>query len=138
MSNQDKRSKKEQLSKNKSHERRPKKLSSGLTTIRQQIDRIDEKILALLEQRFSLSVGTVRYKTRLRDKTREKEVFARVAKKTASCEYLNFAFARKIYRLILRESLALEKSWGQEAANNLKPRPKRRTKEETNDRKGIN
>ncbi len=120
MIHRDKPGKKAYKLKNQSDEGQEEMLSSGLHRIRKQVDRVDEKILELLDRRFSLIVETVKYKSRLRDKAREKEVFARVEGKVASCEYLDLAFARKIYRLILWQSLALEKVRAQELARDMK------------------
>lgn len=103
------------------------RLASSLIKVRREIDRVDEEILALLERRFTLAISTVKSKSRLRDKEREKAIIAGLRNKVACSPYLTLPFVKNIYGLIFDQSLALEKRHLKEMAtkrkNNRRKRP---------------
>lgn len=69
-------------------------MTKKLEEIRKEIDMLDEKIIPLLEKRFSLLDPLVPFKPTLRDKKREEEIL----KKTSS------ESVKKIYQEIFLES----------------------------------
>ncbi len=74
---------------------------SPLEEIRTKIDRIDDKIVALLKIRFKLVLKTLKYKTKTIDSTREKQILKRVSKKYNS--------ALPVFLSIMKESKRLQR-----------------------------
>lgn len=110
------------------------RLNLSLIKIRQEIDRLDEKILALLERRFALAISTVESKRRLRDRKREMAIIARLGNKFACSHYLTLAFIKKIYGLIFNQSLALEKRQLRELRTKRKKQQFKKAQEEKDER----
>lgn len=101
-------------------------LASSLIRMRREIDRVDKKILALLERRFALAISTVKSKSRLRDKEREEAIIAGLMNRVACSPYLTWPFVKKVYGLIFNQSVALEKRYRQELAAERKNNRKKR------------
>jgi len=72
---------------------------SPLEEIRTKIDRIDDKIVALLKIRFKLVLKTLKYKTKTIDSTREKQILKRVSKKYNSALPVFFSIMKESKRL---------------------------------------
>jgi chorismate mutase len=83
-----------------------------LTKLRIKIDRIDQKLLALLAQRAACSrkIGDIKKKNGLRvfSPKCEQEILARLCGK--SCAPLTTAAVCAIYKTIMRESRKLQRS----------------------------
>jgi len=75
-----------------------------LEKIRKQIDSIDDEILNKLSERFRLAIKLSRFKAKIRDNQREKEVLFRVKRKAAELPPLRPEFSVQIFRLIIEES----------------------------------
>lgn len=101
-------------------------LASSLIRVRQEIDRVDKKLLTLLERRFALTISTVKSKSCLRDKEREEAIIARLRNRVACSPYLTLPFVKKVYGLIFNRSVALEKRYRQELAPERKNYRKKR------------
>lgn len=98
--------------------------------IRKQIDQLDEAILALLNQRFALAIKTGRYKSRLSDKKREKEVLANLKRKSTEFAHLPPGFLGSIYREIFAESRRQQrkKTKGQKVESKKRSEDQRKSK----------
>ena len=79
-----------------------------LEKIRKQIDNIDDEILKRLSERFRLAIKLSRFKDKIRDKEREKEVLSRVKRKAAELPPLRSQFSVQIFRLIIKESVSIQ------------------------------
>ncbi|HSV57013.1 MAG TPA: prephenate dehydratase domain-containing protein, partial [Magnetospirillaceae bacterium] len=77
-----------------------------LERLRAEIDRIDSRILSLLEERMEKAVLTRRLKPGTRDAAREAEILARVASRSLCLSRPDFTAG--LYRAILTESRALQ------------------------------
>ena len=85
-------------------------MKNELKTFRGKIDKIDNKILALLEKRFGFSGKIKKYKSKnnlpIEDKKREKEILASKIKKSS----LSDNFTRKLFNLIFDESKRIQRN----------------------------
>ncbi len=79
-----------------------------LNLLRENIDRIDQKILKLLNDRMEQAVMSRKFKENVEDTSREKKVLDRI--KETSTGLLDPAFTEKIYKLIIEESKKLQKA----------------------------
>lgn len=83
-----------------------------LETLRQKIDKIDNRILSLIAQRFQMVKKIITVKQKLHkpiiDRQREKEILKRIEQRS---EKLNISviLIRKLYKLIFDESKNLQK-----------------------------
>jgi len=84
-------------------------MKNELKTFRGKIDKIDNKILALLEKRFGFAGKIKKYKLKnhlpIEDKKREKEILASKIKKAS----LSDNFTRKLFNLIFDESKRIQR-----------------------------
>jgi chorismate mutase len=74
---------------------------SPLEEIRSKIDKIDDRIVALLKLRFKFVLKTLKYKTKTIDRTREEQILKRVSKKYSS--------ALPVFLSIMKESKRLQR-----------------------------
>lgn len=83
-----------------------------LETLRKKIDKIDNRILSLIAQRFRLvkKIKTVKQKLKkpIIDMQREKEILKRLEQKSEELN-LSVNLIRKLYKLIFDESKNLQK-----------------------------
>ena len=77
-----------------------------LTQIRDRIDQLDRRLLILLQGRMEMALMSRRFKKRIEDPDREKELLENV--KNGSSRLLQPEFIERIFREILRESKALQ------------------------------
>ncbi|GAB1432461.1 hypothetical protein MASR2M29_10860 [Spirochaetota bacterium] len=77
-----------------------------LDSIRNDIDRIDSRILALLDERFGKALLARRYKIETFDHNREKEVLERVGKRAKGI--MTETFITKLYTDIMGESRTIQ------------------------------
>lgn len=80
-----------------------------LEAIRKKIDELDNKLLEILELRFSLAIKTQKFKDGVIDKNREKEVLEKLLNKTKSFKYMDANFINKLYGLIFNFAKKLQK-----------------------------
>jgi len=84
-------------------------MKNELKTFRRRIDKIDNKIVALLEKRFGISRKIRGYKLKnnllIDDKKREKEILASKTKNSL----LSDNFTRKFFNLIFDESKRIQR-----------------------------
>ena len=84
-------------------------MKNELKTFRKEIDKIDNKIAALLEKRFGVSRKIRRYKLKnnlsIEDKKREKEILAPKTKNFS----LSDNFTKKLFNLIFEESKRIQR-----------------------------
>lgn len=66
-----------------------------LKKIRKEIDLIDDQIIKLLEKRFFFTSKIKKYKTKIRDKKREKEILKKIPS----------LYIKKIYKQIFKSSV---------------------------------
>jgi len=78
----------------------------NLKEIRKGIDLLDARILKLLNDRMELALMTKRFKKRIEEGDREKEVLDRIRRSANSL--VNPGFVEKIYQEIIRESKNLQ------------------------------
>lgn len=78
----------------------------SLKEIRRDIDSIDSKILKLLKDRMELVLMTKKFKSKIEDGEREREVLDRIKK--ISTGLINSKFIEKIYGEIIKESKNLQ------------------------------
>ncbi len=83
-------------------------MNMELEKTREKIDAIDKEICKLLNHRLELALKTSTHKKNVHDKTREKEIFIRLEKMSASCKRLNPDFLKQLFILILAESRKLQ------------------------------
>lgn len=76
--------------------------------IRKQIDKIDDEILNRLSERLRLAIKISRFKSKIRDDSREKEIILRVRKKANELWPLRPEFSVQIFRLIIEESRSIQ------------------------------
>ena len=79
-----------------------------LTQIRDRIDQLDRRLLMLLQGRMEMALMSKRFKNRIEDPDREKELLEKV--KSGSSRLLRPEFIERIFLEILRES----KEWQQQ------------------------
>ena len=84
-------------------------MNTKLEKIREKIDAVDEEICKLLNQRLELALRTSEHKNNVQDKTRERTIFDRLEKVSASCRRLNPEFLEQLFILILAESRKLQR-----------------------------
>ena len=84
----------------------------NIEDLRESIDNIDSKILALLSERFKLTetVGMYKYRNGMpaQDEDREKSQFKRLEKLSSKCG-LNYRYTKAIYRCIIDLVITLHK-----------------------------
>ena len=73
-----------------------------LKEIRKKIDILDSRILALLNDRMELALMAKKYKSRIEDTDREKELLKRIRENSTGL--INSEFLEKIYIDIIKES----------------------------------
>ena len=78
----------------------------NLKEIRKSIDLLDARILKLLNDRMELALMTKRFKKRIEEGEREKEVLERIRRSSNSL--INPGFVEKIYQEIMKESKNLQ------------------------------
>lgn len=78
----------------------------GLKEIRKNIDRIDSKILMLLNDRMELALMAKKFKSQIEDRGREKEILERIRKNATGL--MNATFIENIFNEIIRESKSLQ------------------------------
>lgn len=71
----------------------------SLYKLRNQIDKIDDKIIALLEKRLRIAKSIKKYKTKIGDSKREKEILAKISS----------AYIQDIYKTIFKNSKKIQK-----------------------------
>jgi len=85
-------------------------MKNELKSLRRKMNRIDKKIVALLEKRFEVSkkIGEYKLKNHLlvEDKKREKEILASRTKNSS----LSKNFTRKLFNLIFNESKRIQRN----------------------------
>jgi prephenate dehydratase/chorismate mutase/prephenate dehydratase len=74
----------------------------SLEEIRKNIDRLDFRVLGLLNDRMELALMAKKYKAQIEDTEREKELLHRITKNATGL--INAEFVKKIYRDIIEES----------------------------------
>ena len=79
----------------------------NLKEIRKSIDLLDARILKLLNDRMELALMTKRFKTRIEESEREREVLDRIRRNASSL--IDPGFVEKIYQEIIKESKNLQK-----------------------------
>jgi|GEM_PF-2403294 len=92
-----------------------------LTTIRRRIDRIDNRILRLLEQRMRLALKTGERKSSIPDSRREGEVWQNLQRHCG--DLIRRSFLTRWFRLIIEESRWLQQRYrsGQKPAGGGNP-----------------
>jgi prephenate dehydratase len=78
----------------------------NLTEVRNNIDRIDSKIRALLNERMELALMARKFKSRIEDRARENEILDRI--RTDGTGLIHAPFIEKIYTEIIKESKTLQ------------------------------
>jgi len=78
----------------------------NLKEIRKNIDLVDSKILAFLNDRMELGLMAKKFKSQIEDREREKEIFDRIRKNVTGL--INAKFIEKIYTEIIKESKNLQ------------------------------
>ena len=81
-----------------------------LDDLREQIDRIDSDIVALLDKRMELSIRSEKFKDKVDDPRREAEVMARL--EALNCDLVEAEFRKKILRSIMEEGKRLQREHG--------------------------
>lgn len=74
-----------------------------LKEIRSKIDKIDSKIIELLSKRIKLAIETRKYKKKILDKDREKEVLENIIK-YAEKHKMDKDFIKNLYKKIIKQS----------------------------------
>lgn len=77
-----------------------------LFEIRKNIDKIDNKIVKLLDQRMELTLRTTRFKKKIQDKNREKEIIDNAAKMPV--RFMSKDFIKNFFISIMAESRQLQ------------------------------
>ncbi len=83
-----------------------------LKALREEIDRVDEEILAKLDHRLSLAHQTRRLKSGINDPERERLVLERLERLVEGRAFLRPEFISSVYREILRESRRIQQEDG--------------------------
>ena len=86
-----------------------KEKNMDINSIRENIDKIDQQILKLLDDRMQQAVMIRKFKEKTEDKTREQEVLKKVSA-IANSNYplLAPAFVEKLYKIIIEESKRIQ------------------------------
>jgi len=71
-----------------------------LFNIRKKIDKIDDKIIDLLEKRFLLAKEVKKFKKKIKDKKREEEILSKIKS----------IYIQDIYKIILKNSKRMQKN----------------------------
>ncbi len=79
----------------------------GLKGIRNKIDSIDSKILKLLNARMEQAIIARKYKEKVKDNDREKEILERI--ESDKGQLISPDFCKKLFKEIMNESRALQK-----------------------------
>ena len=80
-----------------------------INSIRENIDKIDQQILKLLDDRMQQAVMIRKFKEKTEDKAREQEVLKKVSAIASSNHpLLTPAFVEKLYKIIIEESKRLQ------------------------------
>jgi chorismate mutase len=79
-----------------------------LESLRDQIDRLDDRIIMLLDKRIQLACKTTQHKNKVHDLSREEQIFQRLKTKTRKLRLLEPEFVHKLYRMILKESRKIQ------------------------------
>jgi len=81
----------------------------NIDLIRDNIDKIDQEILKLLDNRMQQAVMVRKFKEKTEDKAREQKVLTRVAAiANANHSFLDPAFIEKLYKIIIEESKRIQ------------------------------
>jgi len=72
--------------------------------LRSEIDKIDAKLLFLLNKRFKLSKLTYKYKKEIKDTKREKEIINKISLNIKKYKYLDIFFIKSLYKIIFNKS----------------------------------
>lgn len=86
-----------------------KEINKKLKGLRDKIDKIDNKILELLDKRFRLATATLKFKKKVAAPNREKEIISLAIKKTNELSFVEPKFARKLISVIISESKRIQK-----------------------------
>ena len=79
-----------------------------LESLREEIDRLDDRIIFLLDKCIQLACKTTRHKNKIGDVSREKQIFRRLKARTKSLRLVEPEFVQKLYGIILRESRKIQ------------------------------
>jgi len=79
-----------------------------INLIRENIDKIDQQILKLLNDRMQQAVAVRKFKEKTEDKGREQQVLKKVAAIASSHSLLDPAFVEKLYKAIIEESKRIQ------------------------------
>ena len=79
-----------------------------LETLREEIDRLDDRIIFLLDKRIQLACKTTRHKNEVGDLNREKQIYQRLKTRTKKLRLIEPEFVQKLYRMILKESRKIQ------------------------------
>jgi len=81
-----------------------------LKDLRERIDRIDRDIVELLDERMELAIRSEKFKERIDDPEREREIMARL--EALNCDLVEAEFRKKILRSIMEEGKRLQREHG--------------------------
>jgi len=76
--------------------------------LRNEIDKIDKKLLFLLNKRFKLSMMTYKYKVKVKDARREKEIILKLKANLKKYKYIDIVFIKNLYKIIFNKSRNLQ------------------------------
>jgi chorismate mutase len=83
-----------------------------LRRLRKELDKVDERMVSILSKRMLIvhKIACIKAEDglRIKDKTREKDVLARV-EKLAHLNYLSSSYVKKLFSIILLESFQEQK-----------------------------
>lgn len=79
-----------------------------LESLREEIDRLDDRIIALLDKRIQLACRTTKHKSDVCDLSREQQIYQRLKARTEYLRLIKPDFVQKLYRMILRESRKIQ------------------------------
>ncbi|MBI5883249.1 MAG: chorismate mutase [Elusimicrobia bacterium] len=85
-------------------------MTASISGIRRKVDALDRRIADLLVARLRLLEALVPLKLRPRDRRREQEVLSRVSSRARGLHGSDARFLRAVYREIIRQCLARQKS----------------------------
>lgn len=71
----------------------------SLGKLRKQINKIDDKVISLLEKRLEIVKNIKKYKEKITDKNREKEILSKI----------NSVYVKDIYKAIFKNSKKVQK-----------------------------
>lgn len=92
-----------------------------LETLREEIDRLDDRIIFLLDKRIQLACKTTRHKNEVGDLNREKQIFQRLKTKTKKLRLIEPEFVQKLYGMILKESRKIQSDRSTKSQNPSNP-----------------